>query len=89
MAKEFDWQDYTAEYKDDDGDTHTSTVTAAVVTKDTAREVTDNLGKAVVVKDGQVVAKFGDPDRVNVFSADQWEATGYKSGKAKTLGGTK
>lgn len=82
MAKNFDWQDYTAKYKDADNDEQTSTVRAAVVTKDTAnREVRNNLGKPVTVTEGDVIVDYGDPDRYTVHSAEEWKSAGYSKGK--------
>ena len=81
MAKVLDFQDFSAKVKDKDGDVHESTVRAAVVTEDTAREVVTPTG-ARWVNPGDVVVATDRPDVFDVHSEDSWKATGY--GKART-----
>lgn len=81
MAKGFEFKDAKTSVKDDDGDTHEHTVSAARVTKETAREVRTRGGVRTVVA-GDVLVNTDIPDVYDVLTSDQWKDTGYSSGAA-------
>lgn len=88
MAKDLEFQDYTAHYQDEDGDDHTHTVSAHVVTDETARvknadtgnlvkrEVMTPTGPRVVVA-GDVLVATDRPGVYDHLTADKWASTGY------------
>ena len=87
MAKELEFQDYTAHYTDEDGDSHTHTVSAHVVTDETAkvkneegnlrpREIMTPVGARKVAAGDVLVTT----DRSGVYdhlTAAAWATTGY------------
>lgn len=87
MAKNLDFQDYTATVTDDDGDEHESTVRAAVVTEDLVyikdqngnnvrREVMTPTGGRQVSK-GDVYVETDRPGVYDYLTAEAWASTGY------------
>jgi hypothetical protein len=75
MAKDWNWQEAKASYKDSDGDEHETSVTYAEVTSDFAgREVNTLTGTTVVREGDYVVQNPGDNSgRYDVLSADVWK----------------
>lgn len=94
MAKELEFEEYTAQVPDADGDNHPHVVQAAKVTKDNHRAVgnedrTVNVVGSVPVtlKPGHVVVKTDNPNEYEVHSGDTWDKLGYKS-KSRASSGT-
>jgi hypothetical protein len=75
MAKDWNWQEATAKYKDDDGDEHETSVTYAEVTGDFAGRQVNTLTGTTTVREGDVVVQNpGDNSgRYDVLSADVWK----------------
>ncbi len=82
MTKELNFKDTSTSVKDDDGDSHEHTVSAARVTKATEREVRTRGGVRTVVA-GDVLVATDVPDVYDVLTSDQWKATGYSTGAAE------
>jgi hypothetical protein len=75
MAKDWDWQEAKATYKDVDGDEHETSVTYAEVTSDFAGREVPTLTGVTVVREGDVVVQNpGDnAGRYDVLAADAWK----------------
>ena len=95
--KELEFEDYSAKFEDADGDEHTQTVSAAVLTKDNYHVGNDSNGRPIprefqVVGRSEkvratpdmVVVKTDKPDEYDVHSVDTWKEMGFATGKAKT-----
>lgn len=87
MAKDLEFQDYTAHTTDEDGDSHESTVTACVVSEELAR-VKNDQGNPVArevmtptgprkVTAGDVLVKTEHEGVYDYLTADAWGSTGY------------
>jgi len=81
MAKEKKWEEFSATYKDVDGDEHTSTVLAHVVTEDTKGEILVIGGSRHTVP-GDVIVETSQPNVYDVLSAEAWKTTGYGGAEA-------
>jgi hypothetical protein len=83
--RDVEFKDYSAKTVDDDGDEHTQTESAHVVTKDTA----DILGTVLThsgphnVRPGDVLVKTDRPDFYNLQSSKNWDDAGYQEGDGK------
>jgi len=88
--KNLEFKDYTGVVKDADGDEHSTTVRAAVVTDETARVKNDQgnpIAREVMTPTGARPVAVGDvlveTDRPGVYdylTADAWASTGYATG---------
>lgn len=77
MAKDLEFKEYSATTEDDDGDKHTTKVSACVITKETAgREVRTPAG-FVTVQNGDVLVETETPGIYDYLSKTAWESTGY------------
>lgn len=80
--KDVEFKEYSAKYKDADGDEHTSTVRAHVADKETA----DILGTVLshagphVVRNGDVLIETERPHFYNVQTGKAWDEAGYVEG---------
>ena len=88
MAKDLDFRDYTAHYQDEDGDDHSHTVRAHVVTDETARVKNPETGNLVkrevmtptgarIVAPGDVLVATERPGVYDHLTASAWATTGY------------
>lgn len=84
MAKDIDFQEYSAKYEDTDGDEHTSTVRAHQATKETA----DTLGTVATrtgshdVRSGDVLVETEREGVYDIHNKDTWGKLGYSTGSA-------
>lgn len=89
MAKDLEFTDYTAHYEDEDGDSHAHTVSAHVVTDETAkvkneegnlrpREIMTPVGARKVAA-GDVLVATAQPGVYDHLTAAAWASTGYAS----------
>lgn len=76
MAKELEFKEYKGTHEDADGDEHTSTVRACLVTEDTARRVQTRVGGHDAVK-GEYLVETDAPGVYDVLSEEAWKSTGY------------
>ncbi|SRR6266496_1963999 len=88
MAKELDFQEYSATITDDDGDEHTTTVRAAVITDDLVYLIDPNTGNKVrrevktptggrQVSLGDVYVETERPGIYDYLTGEAWATTGY------------
>ncbi len=92
MAKDLEFQDYTAHYQDEDGDDHTHTVSAHVVTDETAKvknEAGNPVAREVMTPTGPRKVAAGDvlvvtehPGVYDHLTGAAWATTGYADGVA-------
>ena len=89
MAKDLrdvEFKDYSTKVTDEDGDEHTSTVSAHVATKETA-EILDTVLSHTgprTVKQGDVLVKTERPDFYDIHSSKVWDELGYSEGNKAT-----
>lgn len=75
MAKDWNWQEAKASYKDSDGDEHETSVTYAEVTSEFAGREVNTLTGTTVLREGDVVVQHpGDNSgRYDVLSGEAWK----------------
>jgi hypothetical protein len=81
MAKEKKWEEFSATYKDADGDEHESTTLVHIVTEDTKGEVATIDGGVRHTVPGDVLCPTSRANVYDVLTADQWKSSDYVSGK--------
>jgi len=81
MAKEKKWEEFTATYKDADGDEHEASITVHVVTEDTKGEVSVIGGGIVHTQPGNVLCPTSTANVYDVLTQEQWNSSGYASSK--------
>jgi hypothetical protein len=74
----FDTEEYTAVTGDDN---QTSTVRAHFVTKEEAGQQVETTAGVQQVQEGTVLVETSRPDRYDILTKEQWDASGY--GKEK------
>jgi hypothetical protein len=82
MVKAWDWQEATANTKDQDGDEHESKVTYAVVSDEQNGYEVNTISGVVKVQPGDVLVQNpGDNQgRVDVLPKDVWANNDYSTG---------
>lgn len=79
MVKDLNWQEYHHATVDDDGDSHTSSVTAAVYSKENGDVEVVTVGGSRKLEAGEVVVKHPADNYVDVVSPEAWKNAEYES----------
>jgi hypothetical protein len=87
MAQDYEFKTYTAEIEDDDGDKHTSSIEAHVVTDKTRGQFNTRVG-ADTARPGDVLVKTSRPDVYDKHSSEEFDKLGYESGESDSEFGT-